>query len=483
MKNAYNLINKSSNKNALSFIAAFLFVFVYLQNFQSLAASSGDAADIWKYITSLTQEKISPSYVLYKGFASVYPYIWLYQLSLFFKVNDFFFVEIFHSLLFAYIAGIGLPQIVIHLTGVVAGIEKRIALVAVLFLFWRYTGVFSNVMIDLPACFYFILLVQFSLEILNKNHLDSIYKIFLVGLGFGFSLVFSGQYKPAAIIIVIYLFVKLTRQVKSRYYLGIIQFVGIMFIGIIIFMINVLFEIRVVDPLRNSGAWILSSKEWLSMTYINFSNNLRMFWPTVPDIRGLAIMKDLYPADYNALLANEKYAVMSLVDYLKIICHYPFDYLVRYFNKFFLAITLDGTGLRLSYIIPYYSLLFSALWTMFNRIKSNSIQAIFNIKSLIVLSFIAANIAVVIGHSEPRYSLQIQGLIISTAIVGNYYPEKMYQFISKFKMTDRNIRMKYYSTLFNFFVLLCVFLLVCISHLATIYDIMGVESGIILFKF
>ena len=48
----------------------------------------GDVTDIWETITSFYSGNIYPSYVLYKGILSVYPYVWFYELSKIFVVGS-----------------------------------------------------------------------------------------------------------------------------------------------------------------------------------------------------------------------------------------------------------------------------------------------------------------------------------------------------------------------------------------------------------
>ena len=102
---------------AFLFLAAFSYLLVKLWVLGSMVTISNDAASIWQTIRSFYTENIAPSYLLYKGFASVYPYVWLYQLALIFGVNEFFFVMAYHALLFAYITVIGVPALVKELTG------------------------------------------------------------------------------------------------------------------------------------------------------------------------------------------------------------------------------------------------------------------------------------------------------------------------------------------------------------------------------
>lgn len=146
------------------FVATFILFMMWIYPFQSMIAESSDAADIWQTIKTFYNNDTYVSYVLYKGFMSVYPYVWLYQLSLLFHINEFFFVMLYHAFLFTYIAVNGLPEVIYHLTRYKAKIYQRILLIIILFIFWSPTKALNNVMVDLPSCAIFILACNCAIQ-------------------------------------------------------------------------------------------------------------------------------------------------------------------------------------------------------------------------------------------------------------------------------------------------------------------------------
>ena len=63
----------------LLFVISFWFVLYQLVQRGTMIDISGDAADIWKSIKTFGTDDLYPSYVLYKGFDSVFPYVSFYR--------------------------------------------------------------------------------------------------------------------------------------------------------------------------------------------------------------------------------------------------------------------------------------------------------------------------------------------------------------------------------------------------------------------
>ena len=126
---------KDKKDSIISFGFAFaLMVWLLKQTVAMGVGVGGDVTDIWKTITSFYSGDIQPSYVLYKGFLSVYPYVWFYELSKVFGVGSWFFIKIFHCFLFSYVSDIGFPYIVSKLLKIEIKFWRRMLVIFLMFI-------------------------------------------------------------------------------------------------------------------------------------------------------------------------------------------------------------------------------------------------------------------------------------------------------------------------------------------------------------
>ena len=78
------------------------------------------------------------------------PYVWFYQLSQALGVSEFFFLKIYHAILFAYVSVIAFPNIYLNLTGKEeVNTIRRVILAIVMFLLWKDYLIFDQLMICL----------------------------------------------------------------------------------------------------------------------------------------------------------------------------------------------------------------------------------------------------------------------------------------------------------------------------------------------
>ena len=171
-----------------------------------MAYARGDAADIWKSITTFHTGDLYPSYVLYKGFASVYPYVWFYQLAKLLNINEFFFVMCYHSLLFSYIVVIGVPVLVETLTEYKPKLWQKVLLFIVLHWFWGRYYVLTQLMVDLPSCAFFLMDIHCAVLIGQTVKWKRNVMIVLSGILCGLIANISGQYSISSICILIFIF-------------------------------------------------------------------------------------------------------------------------------------------------------------------------------------------------------------------------------------------------------------------------------------
>lgn len=151
------LLIKFKNKNdsekkdiVITFIIAVILMCMYIIPKDDMISRSGDAASIWNAIKTFRSEYRESSYVMYKGFLSVYPYVYFYDLANILKLDGFIFIKLYHVLCFSYITAFGFPKMMDMFLEVKINLIKRILFVVVTFYMWEYTLALSQLMIDLP---------------------------------------------------------------------------------------------------------------------------------------------------------------------------------------------------------------------------------------------------------------------------------------------------------------------------------------------
>lgn len=476
-------------KNYWLFIPAFIIMAVYLKIHGSMISYSGDASSIWSTITSFYSGDIVPSYVLYKGFASVYPYVWLYQLSKLLGVGQFFFVKLFHCTLFAYVSAIGFPYLIENLLNVQPKIWRRALLIIVMFWLWVPNYALCQVMVDLPSLTYFILLLNAAYKVGKGDLKYPVIRYIYTGLLLGINVCMSGQYMPAAACILIFIMIKTIPLKKIRIRDSRWEAIGlfILLVACMVFVkcINIYFELTITDVLRSQGGWIPTSSTWLGLTLIHLDDLRRFFGPGLPDYRGLAIINDYYGDQSQSIISAfsvNGYSI-TITQYIKLCLQYPVDFLTRYFNRVFLALSPDGGYLSISRLFVSYTLLFSAFLALKKRVTS--VRKFFSSKMLILLSFLFSLAAMMVTAIEYRYTMQIQGLVFSLALLDNTLWDgfrSLYKTILQcFK--NRSLRSLGEQPFPYHFLVYILFILFCFTHMATLYETLGPDTTYILFRF
>jgi len=481
MKSAKSLLFAAFCKYWL-FFPAFLLMAVYLKTTGPMNNFSGDAANIWTCIKSFPTGTIVPSYVLYKGFGSVYPYVWLYQLSQYFGLSEFVFVKLFHCLLFAYVSAIGFPYIAERLLQIKPKAWRKALLILVMFWLWKSNLAFSQVMVDLPSLAYFILLVNSALKISEPDVGWKPVRYIYTGLLLGINICLSGQYSIAAMLVLLYIIIKtipyriLCDNVKR--WGALLCLAALLLCMASVKEYNNYFEKTVTNPLRNQGAWIPTDETWLSVGFLGRAGVMR--WGgglTIPDNRGLSVLQDYYGSEYEAIHARSIGAgyPISISEYFNIATHYPVDFASRYANRFFVAVTPDGGSLQVTRLFIIYSLVFAAVASIWYRCKT--VKEFFASEILIVLSFAFSLSAVVILAVEARYAMQIQGLIFTAAILDDSIFASIKKYFQKTKTVSLGSK-----TIPYMFLMYILFISLCFMHMATIYESLGVDATAVLFK-
>jgi hypothetical protein len=83
----------------------------------------------------------------------------------------------------------------------------------------------------------------------------------------------------------------------------------------------------------------------------------------IPDNRGLSIAKDLYGNQFDAMYQSMVGGSVPLTigQYFDLVFQYPIDFLTRYINRFFLALSPDGGSLNPLRLLPAYTTLYLSI--------------------------------------------------------------------------------------------------------------------------
>lgn len=462
-----NTKNRKYLQISFSFFFAVMIYIVFAGNDINLISASSDAADIWKTITTFHTDQIYGSYVLYKGINSVYPYVWLYDLSKLLGLNEWIFIRIFYCIAFAYVSSIGFPNMIELLVQRQTKLYQRCLCSALMWYLWAYSLAFTQLMIDLSCLMYFVLLINTALKIYRTK--KSIIKYIWTGLLSGLCMTASGQYTmPAVCIDVFILWISFIDKKgwKSQVKMFIRNILPLLLCVMLIMCLNNYFETSFVNPLREEGAWIPAGETWLQAGLVRFRNNYRAggFSSTIPSYRNAAILNDYYGES----LAN--ISEISVEEYLQIFLKYPVDFILNYLNSFFLILSPDHGGFNLLPLLTFYTLLYCSLYIGFTKCKSW--KQFFSPLFLIGFSFLWATVPMLVMNIEPRTCMQIQGLIIALALCDNTIWDNIVDFIKHFKVNSLK-RQNGISYPVVFYIL---FLCVCIMHIATLYETLGTDA-------
>lgn len=466
----------------ISFCFAFaLMIWLFTSNKTMGIGYSGDVTDIWKTITSFYSGNIQPSYVLYKGILSVYPYVWFYELSKIFGVGSWSFIKIFHCFLFSYVSAIGFPYIVSKLLRIEIKFWRRILLILLMFILWKPNGALQYMMIDLWSLFLFVLAASAVIKLSEKDLEHHKIFTFLVGLILGFASLGSGQYFLPAIILTLYVLVNkfLPSNIKnfSKKSAAFLSFI-ILFSGIMIpRAYDNHFEKTIVNPMRENGAFIAKGVEWAELGIGQAKRRYSLFWePTIPNNRSLAIIKQDKGDDYENFAKN---GVYNKKEVLHLILKHPVDFITSWCNGFLLTVSMHGEHRSVLCLFISYTALFLALYAVFKRCKN--LKDILSKKLLIILSFISVIIAPCLNHFEARYVIAFQGLFLCLAFLDNIFWEGLKRFklflkrlFSKSEHLDfKNLKFPYP------FVIYLLFVIMCFTNYAALIENVGVDPSIL----
>lgn len=416
---------------AVLFLACFAFLLLSLMRTGDMIFASGDATDIWKTITTFYTEDCYPSYVLYKGFASVYPYVWLYQLAVLLGTNEFFFVMCYHALLFGYIAAFGAPTLVRELTGYEPKWWQKTLLAVVLYWFWNRYRVLGQIMVDLPSCAFFLLSIQCAAAISRHSGWKRWVLVCLAGLLCGLCANISGQYSIAALCVLVFSAVQIWKSAPAGQRLGRRVLADFLPLAVLlclamgsIKLLNLAFQAAVIQPFLDSGVYIAPAEAWMHRALIYMMDIGRLFsGPQLYDARGHEIIMSLYGAEMGEELLRQAEAGVygwSISQYFQAFFQHPVDFIMLYLNRLMIAISDDSQTCALRSLLPCYTMVYLAALTAVKGLKR--LRDLFCAKFWLVLGVLASMIPVLVMTVEMRYTLSLQAMLFGVALAGPILP-------------------------------------------------------------
>jgi len=467
----------------IAFAFAFILMAWLLDPQPDMLMGGGDVTDIWNTITSFRSKDIYPSYVLYKGFLSIYPYVWFYELSSFLHMSPWFFIKLYQCLLFAYVAGVGIPFTIKNILKIKIKGYRQLLLPIILFSLFKSTMALTSMTVDLPSWAFFILAVNAALKIADKDRKKTLLLYLYAGLCIGLCMCLSGQYSLSAITIIIFIAIKtISKQSlidKAKRGITILSVIILAFGVISVRSYNNYFEKTIVKPMRDSGAWLPTGGQWLEL---GLSRSIPKYEWSIPSNRGLAIIKDDKKANF-----EQEYKIMqnggnlyTTKQLLKLIAKNPVDFIVKWTNTFFVSISFSNGANSVTYLFISYTSLFICLYLIFKKIKTW--RKLFCAEALIPIAFIFSIAAIIVLQVELRCSLSIMSFIVAVGVLSDvfYVPFKkigniIISIIKRAPILLDSKNIPYY------FVIYLVFMLICITHYGTIMEITGSDPARILF--
>lgn len=452
-----NNINFSKHIKWIAFIIAIILYGCYLMPRESMIDISGDAADIWKTITSYYSKTIQASYVLYKGAYSIYPYVWLYELALKVGLDGFFFIKLFYIVCFAFVSAIGVPDLLHNIFEFEIKPIKRVIFVLLLFMLQESSIAFSQFMVDLPSLFCFVFFVWGAFR---KKYTVGNYII--MGFFGGISLCFSGQYTYATWVVFIYIFYRTFLIYKESKKVNVLSIASLFSMSFLMISLNNLFNQYIVEPLRAAGEWIPNNVAWLVDT---FRAQVPMMkyggGATLGDYR-IAAINAIEQPDYSVIIEANDIIMTYILNAFK----HPIDFLCSMGNKFFLALSCDKATWNVTHLILSYSLFFICIIVILRYIgeKNKNCSKI----GILVLISLLSIVTMCITHIEMRYAMFIQNIIWGIAIFDNQLEKNMVAILNKWK--DRTQKVKVSAVWINYIIVWFLFLCFCLMHFSALHD-------------
>ena len=459
-------------REGLLFFLVFIIFMYWLWGKGSQMVSTGDAEDIWRTITTFYSEERYASYVLYKGFASVYPYVWLYQAAVWLKLNELFFVMVYHALLFTFVTVVGIPKVISQLLKYEAKYYQRVLLPVILFVIWRPTRALDTVMVDLPSCSGFIAAVCCALKVKEEQGTKKLVWTAAGGLLCGFVANISGQYTIAACLVMIYVIVVLIGEYRHNDKKGIIicGLLLTLFLCTGVKMVNGIFDKKVTEPFREQGIVMSDGAWWRNRALVCMMDRGR---PGITIKRGAAILENIYGEEagkdmlQKAVLGDAS-AFWTPQEYLLQVRRYPIDFMLQYIDRMFLAVSHDLGKQSAAFLSFGYILLWMFIVTAVRHY--HNIRDLFSRETWFILAFFSSMIAPLVMTVEMRYALSFHAIVYGIALLGPLLPDTGRNIREGIKIVQRNGIVRGMEFKIPWGIIGGVlFVCICLSYMSAIY--------------
>lgn len=480
----------------VSFVFAFTLLFTNIIHLGSFVDWSGDANDIWKTITTYYDSHTYQSYVLYKGYQAIFPYVWLYELSRHLNINEFLPIKIYYSFLFAYSIAIGMPYIISKLCKVKINLIMRFIFIVLAFMVWKPSGALGQLMVDLPSFTYFVLgtSIVVSIQDISFTKKYKLIYFILAGLACGLAGGGSGQYGIPAILLFIYAsitifktdFNKIISKESSKFILVPIICIVLLTTGFgVVKFVENQFQNVVIERIFPGKVGLATGKQWAK-----YAASVKLMSMTmgpdlsiIPDNRGTAIIKneDGDKANERIELLQKGGGVYSNSEYINLILKHPVDFISRWFNRFLIAISFDGLDPSVSMLTLGATLVYICFLSVYKNCKT--LSSFFTPNTLIVTAFILTILSLCIAHIEKRYALSIQALIMGVGLLNGEILNLLKSWLRSIKqmIDEKSLRIIWQGSFSYSLLIYFVFLVLYITHFASIFELLGPDSRI-LFK-
>lgn len=446
-------------------ILALIITSIYLFPKPDLLGESGDAVDIWKTITTWHDSDVYGSYVLYKGFESIYPYVWFYDLSMALNIDAWFFIKCYYIMMFCVSVVVLLPKIVEKITGETPKNYMKVILFAVCFLFWEPAGALVF-MVDLPSFFYFLILILLALCF--DRFSKSIWYWLALGFMMGLNICSSGQYTLPAVAVAVYLLIhmiKAWRGVEERR--SWLFCIPLIVVALGIREYNNYFLDVIVGEMRANGAWIPSANVWMEIGFLRLMPIYRQgFCVDIYCERAFEVMQNYFGEDYEIYkeaMLNGGYP-LTIPEYLDLFIHEPLDCLAMYGCELFLMLSPDRGHLSFIPLFIGYTLLFITLWYMVSKCKER--RQLYSSNIWLVLAFFFALVPCLVLVYDPRHAFQLQGLIFGVAICTPWIWNKLSDTLTRWrdrKNSEEPSKVNYVLMAYIMFLFFC-FVLIALMY-------------------
>ena len=388
-------------------------------------------------------------------------------MSLFLGIDDFFFIKLFHAVLFSYLAVAGLPGIAGWILGKKVKTWQRALLAAVLYYLWLVSETLINMWVDLPRFAYLVYAANQVIRLNRPSSFPKWLRSLWAGFTVGTSFCLAGVNSVAGICLMVFavasiLPLRVMRQKAERWSALLCVFL-LMASSLILPMTDALFEKNFVAPLRNNGAWILTKESTLLHSFSNLFH-LYSHSPDTYSPRAYSLLVQEYGQEMtDRFLAGVR--SMPVMEYIRLTVKYPVDMITMWANRLFLLSTPSYATSLMSIYFLGYTLMYLTGLTFVKRGLTWGIVVRRNF--WLALAFLMTLCGSVVGIAERRMGIPIQGFYITIGLCSDTLWNGFRAFGQKIRSVwqEKSLRVLKTQAFPWSFCLWAVFLLICFTHI------------------